>query len=275
MSRTDTDSRLAAASSGLDRRAFLAWSACSAAHLALAGVPAFAATADKRESTPRLRRLELRTEDPAGLAEFYRGVLGLTVTSVGSDVSVQAGPSTLHFTPGTGRPIYHFAFNIPENKLSAAMAWMEDRAPLLIPSWQDSPVIHFRSLDAHSVYFNDPAGNILEFIAHHSLGNGRAGSFDPSDILYVSEIGLVVTDFAMALRQLAAVDLKPYLEASEGFAAVGDPHGFLIVVAENRVWLPTDDVRSAVFPTDVEFAAASDRRVVLPGHPYEIVGKAE
>lgn len=259
----------------LSRRSFLAWTAVAAAHQMLSQVPLLGTQPAVGTAQPRLRQVHLKTPSPGGLLEFYSEVLELP-TQLGSEgLVVQIGATQLSFSQGSDPAIYHFAFNIPENKLESAMSWMRGRANLLVPSWQEGPVVHFESWNADSVYFLDPAGNILEFIAHHPLKNGRSGAFTRDDMLYTSEIGLVVEDFEVALQSLSKAGLTPYMPPSRTFAAVGDPNGLFIVVSKDRVWLPTDAVRSAIYPTEVEFVAQAALEIPFPGHPYRVVGSPD
>jgi catechol-2,3-dioxygenase len=212
----------------------------------------------------RFRHLGLMSHSLREQRRFYERVLGLQLTGAGADhLTIEAGSTRIQFTksePGT-RPVYHFAFNIPENKLDAAIKWMEPRSPLLRHYETGEYVVDFPEWNAHSIYFNDPAGNILEFIARHDLKNGAPGgypgAFGADDILYVSEIGLVVREVPAAVDTLKRLlDVKEYSGASEQFTAVGDEHGLLIVVKEGRGWLPTTEVKAAIFPTDVTLESA-------------------
>ena len=50
----------------------------------------------------------------------------------------------------------------------------------------------FDNWDARAVYFEDPAGNIVELIAHHGLEeNDRMGRSRRSELVGFSELGLV------------------------------------------------------------------------------------
>jgi catechol-2,3-dioxygenase len=200
-------------------------------------------------------RLAVNAERLEAMRKFY--TRGLNLPLVADDarsLSVQAGRTELSFyaDPDGGSPFYHFAFNIPEDKLERAAAWMSPRAKLL-QDRRGNHVVHFQWLDAHSIYFRDPAGNLLEFIAHHPLKNGRAGAFDVDDILYASEIGLVTHDVPalgaeldtkLGLTNFAA---KLHQPISDVFRPIGDRHGFFIVVKHQRKWLMTDDP-AGLFP---------------------------
>lgn len=238
----------------MNRREFIQRAAILAAmHTPLLrAAPAFGA---EPSGPVRLRRIRLNANNLAAQAKFYREVLQLPVEQNDTAVRVVVGPSVLEFRaePAVDRPFYHFAFTIPENQLESAMAWLAPRCPIANIRNTENKIMHFRSWNAHSCYFFDPAGNILEFIAHHDLNNGTSVQFQSNQMLYISEIGLVVPDVpsvvADAKEQLG---LSPYRGYSDGFAPLGDTHGLLIVCKRERIWLPTTDVPADVFPTRVE-----------------------
>lgn len=238
----------------MNRRDFICRIALTAAmHAPL--LHAFPARGQETASPVRIRRLQLKANNLAKQAAFYRHVLRLPVEEDGSSLRVTAGPSVIEFSPDLGieAPFYHFAFTIPENQLQSAMAWLEPRCPVANIRESKRKIMHFRSWNAHSCYFFDPAGNILEFIAHHDLGNGTSEPFDADQILYVSEIGLVVPDVpAVQAKVGEQLGLAPYHGSSDTFAPLGDIHGLLIVCKKDRIWLPTTDVAADVFPTRVE-----------------------
>ena len=119
--------------------------------------------------------------DPlAAMKAFYGGTLGLAVVEEETDrITVDAGGTRLTFrTAGAlegDRPFYHFAFNIPENKVLDARSWQLERSDLMpVPArlrdarYPDD-VVHFSHWNAHSVFFLDPAGNALEFKAFKDM----------------------------------------------------------------------------------------------------------
>ena len=96
------------------------------------------------------------------------------------------GDTSLRFAPGEGEPFYHFALLVPGDRFDAAHAWAEERFDLA------GGVFDFENWDAQAVYFLDPAGNIVELIAHRGLEeNGRRGEFAAEEIVGFSELGLV------------------------------------------------------------------------------------
>lgn len=217
-------------------------------------------------------KLHLHTNIPDELRAFYEDALSLPlVKETTASFTVRAGGTSLTFT----RPVsescpafYHFAFNIPENKLHAAQEWLSNRTPLLKPDGNE--VVHFPAWNAHAVYFCDPAGNIVEFIARHDLKNAATGEFTPDDILYASEIGIVVDDVPATVGTLKSkLALDQYRSGTDDFTALGDEHGLLIVVKRKRIWFTTPDQQAEVFPTAVVLHGPKNTRCELVGYPYE------
>jgi catechol 2,3-dioxygenase-like lactoylglutathione lyase family enzyme len=275
---------------GPSRRRFLAW-ASAAAVIAAHGCTASenpastSPSAEPDEPGPRILGLELLTA--ASLDEmkaFYQRSLGLPVLEDRPDrLTVAAGATTIAFVPARpdgGRPFYHFAFNIPENKVRAARAWQLERSPLLpIPARLRDPeypddVVDYSHWNAHSLFFFDPAGNVVEYIARHDLGNAAAGPFTSRDILYASEIGLIVDDVpatAATLRGVVGVD--QYRGGSDQFTALGDERGLLLVMRRGRVLSFDAPERKAadVFRTTARVRGARPTRFHVAAFPYEVV----
>jgi hypothetical protein len=102
-------------------------------------------------------------------------------------------------------------------------------------------VFDFSFWDALACYFADPAGNIVELIAHHGIGeNGKRGTFSPNELLGLSEVGLVGDVPAMA-RDLEELDLQMWSGSAEpdSLAFVGERARTLILCPVGRGWLPT------------------------------------
>lgn len=214
--------------------------------------------------------LELLTRDLGALRAFYNQGLRLPLLASTPDrFTVRAGATRLTFTADATRAAtYHFAFNIPENKLPAAKAWLSGRADLLTQDGADE--FASQSWNARQVYFFDPAGNILEFIARHNLPNAAPGPFDPADILNISEIGLPVGDVPAAVDRLARdLALSPFREPGDTFTPLGDEHGLFIVVRQGRHWFPTRTA-AELHPLAVAIAGAHPAHYDLPGTPYRI-----
>lgn len=235
---------------------------------------------------PRILGLRLLTAAPlAQLAAFYGETLGLpTRATEPRRLTVVAGATRLTFeaaAPGQGRPFYHLAFNIPENKTREASRWQGERTALIPPGAGEADrlrdpgypgdVVSFRHWNAHSIFFHDPAGNLLEHIARHDLDNGAPGPFTSRDILCAGEIALIAEDVRATASALGhALDLPLYGAASDAFAALGDEDGLLLVMKRGRN-LGFDAGKPAeVFPTGVHLRGPRPMRYQPPGLPHQI-----
>ncbi|GHO57969.1 VOC family protein [Ktedonobacter robiniae] len=164
--------------------------------------------------------------------------------------------------------VYHFAFTIPRNKFEAAYAWISALTEPLMQNGQDRFL--FGSWNNSSVYFYDPAGNNVEFIALHDLENDAPGAFEPArDLLRVSEIGLPVHSVPAEVEVLKRDFAQLAFRESEGpqFAAVGDLDGRLIVVEIGRAWYPTE-VGAVVAPVTVRMRGPRQAQQQIEGLPY-------
>ncbi|MFS0839714.1 VOC family protein [Paenibacillus sp. 1P03SA] len=186
----------------------------------------------------KILELTLYAANITELKQFYGERLGLPVTEENGDsFSFRAGITNVTFIRAAeaGDNFYHFAFNIPENKIEEAAGWLGERVELL--SREGTPIVHFESWNAHAVYFKDPAGNIVELIARHNLENTSQKPFSEEDIACVSEIGMPVDDVSAALLALKReAGLEAWMTPGDTFAPVGDEQGLFIVVKKGRVW---------------------------------------
>jgi catechol-2,3-dioxygenase len=211
----------------------------------------------------RIHTLKLSTQDLSTQRHFYANVLRLPVTLTHDTLTVQAGATQLIFVQTQTPVVYHFAFNIPENQLRNAKAWLNQRAPLA-KNAAGVDEYDFTDWNAHAVYFYDPAGNILELIARHTLPNATTVPFNQQQILNVSEIGFATDDVPVTVRIMQTqFGLSSYGAGSDTFAAVGDEHGLFIVVKRGREWHPQSGKYADVFPTTVTFSNSEERQFTV------------
>jgi hypothetical protein len=217
--------------------------------------------------------LELSSVDLPAQRDFYANVLELPVNLDSSTLEVKAGETNLVFTqaPSEFNGAYHFAFNIPENQYQAAKQWITSRVPLLR---DNTGTEDFESTTwiSSSLYFLDAAGNVLEFIARHTLNNASNEGFDSRQILNVSEIGLPsenVIELANDLCTRLGVSVYKQ-EPNENFTPVGDENGLLILPAKDRIWMPDSGVPAKLLPVKIK-GAANGREWEVRGVPYEIL----
>ena len=206
-----------------------------------------------------IKKVILQTSALKELTAFYQDLMELPIINKdGNSITIRVGSTDLVFThSGIADPFYHFAINIPANKIDEAKSWLADRVELV---WMDdykSNIADFVNWHAKSVYFIDPAGNIVELIARFDLNNKTIEPFSSAQFLSISEMGLVFkgeelnvsTENLLQQFQLDYFEKQPPLPQ---FKAIGDDEGLFIVVPDNRNWYPTTKA-SGIFPMTIEF----------------------
>ncbi len=238
----------------------------------------------KNEQRPRILQLRLLTAVPLQeMKDFYHDLIGLPILEEKSDAITFGGGQTpvtfVNSKPENGEPFYHVAFNIPENKILGAYEWQKPRTPLdrlgdhlRDPRFPDE-VVHFRHWNAHSIFFWDPAGNLIEYIARHDLKNGAPRDFTAKDILYASEIAFIaddVTNTALEIRK--RLGLEQYRGGDDHFRALGDEHGLLLVIYRGRRWgyNQASARPTSVFPTAAKIRGSRAEKYTVASYPYEI-----
>ncbi len=263
--------------SSLERREFLRRATALIPAMHLSGwAPAFAQHSAAESRRVEFLRLRLRANRPVELREFYRQALELPVSAGPDDsLNVRAGSTELLFVRDekNEKPFYHVAFNIPENKLNQAIAWMKGRAELITQPSTGRVIFDYPNWNANSIYWYDPAGNILEFIARHNLKNARAGGFDSRDILHASEMGMVVPDVTIAIQELKRkTGVNDYIGVGNAFAPIGNEHGLFIVVRSDRKWF--NRIPPGIFPAEVRMRGgiAGTHSIPAGSLSIEVVG---
>jgi catechol-2,3-dioxygenase len=197
---------------------------------------------------------------------FYKKILGLQVVEKTDELlCFQIGASKLCFylSDDIQKPIYHFALDIPNNKLLEAFAWIEKKTEILEVIPPDK-IADFYNWNAKSFYFYDNNGNILECIARFDLDNASEKAFDGSSILSVSEIGFVSKNVLQQCDEmyekygLTVFSKQPKLNK---FIVLGTETGLFVLVEENRDWYPTDK-KSKSFWTKVLFQNNGETREI-------------
>ncbi|MDV2683986.1 hypothetical protein RYX56_06320 [Alkalihalophilus lindianensis] len=110
----------------------------------------------------KFTEIKLFTDKLKEMKGFYKDVLELQISSENTnEFSVEIGSTTLVFKQSQedSEPFYHFAINIPENKMEEAKSWIQSKIDLNIEKEADE--VFFKSWNAHAIYFEDPSGNIL------------------------------------------------------------------------------------------------------------------
>ncbi|WP_205514014.1 VOC family protein [Longitalea arenae] len=198
-----------------------------------------------------IREIEILAADLQAITKFYGGVLELPALAVpAGQAAFEVGETKLIFREMAGiEPYYHFAIDIPHNKLYDAYHWMQNKAALL-PVEHETVFTQFINWNAQSFYFFDSSGNLLEFICRYDVANSSSQPFSARSFQYISEIGIVTNNVNEEVKELGErYGLAPYKRQPvlENFAAVGDEEGLLIISAAGRNWYPTEKAASRFF----------------------------
>jgi catechol 2,3-dioxygenase-like lactoylglutathione lyase family enzyme len=210
--------------------------------------------------------LQVPASNRRAVEHFYASTLAL-----GPQVedAHRIGRTALAFEPRSGEPFYHYAILLPGDRFQAAQRWAQARVELL--SHNGEAVMHFANWDADSLYFHDPAGNIVELIAHHGKAeNGRHGEFTPAEFAGIAEIGLV-GDVQRITTDLAALELERF-QGDQELTFLGEPTGTIIVSAAGRGWLPLGRPAEP-HPVQVSVAGAPKGVVTSDGHTVRRRGR--
>jgi hypothetical protein len=203
-------------------------------------------------------------EQRAAVADFYLDGLRLEGARDDGEVRVFVGAGELRFAEVAPprKPFYHFAILVPGDRFEAAHAWLAARAALLTRPDSEETVFDFDFWDARACYAHDPAGNILELIAHHGLEeSAEREEFGARELRGISEVGAVTEDLVAALERLQRAGLELWSGQVEGprdgFGFVGRKAHSLILCPTSHPWLPTlrpaeSHPLSAVLRTDRE-----------------------
>ncbi|UPZ14175.1 VOC family protein [Flavobacterium humidisoli] len=191
----------------------------------------------------KLEHIQIQSNNIQQTALFYQDILELPIIEKKTNsITIKAGNSFLEFVENAVfKSIYHFAFNIPENKLDEGIQWCRNKVDLIVIEDQNV-ITNFENWNANAVYFYDNNGNLLEFIARNDLENSQTEAFSSKSILNISEIGIVNENPLELGKQLVAKHGLEFFSKntnSELFAAIGDDEGLLIMVKPNRNWYPT------------------------------------
>jgi catechol 2,3-dioxygenase-like lactoylglutathione lyase family enzyme len=204
------------------------------------------------------------------LTAFYGELLGLPVVERSdAGVAVQVGETRLELRSGAGEPFYHVALLVPGDRWEPALEWAVRTVELLPAVGTSDVVFDFAFWDAHAVYFHDPAGSIVELIAHAGLDErGAGGPFGGAELVGVSEVGLVgdPAELAAKLRDELGLELwDGDVDGPGALGFVGEKGRTLILAPPSRGWLPTGRPAMA-YPVDVvlEGARAGGRLEIGP-----------
>ncbi|AFK18275.1 VOC family protein [Haloferax mediterranei ATCC 33500] len=211
----------------------------------------------------KFHRVAIAAKDPISLCKFYAETLGFAPVP-GSQRSVTAGETTLWFELGDTNP-GHLAFTV-DAAIESVVSWLNDH-DIDILETDEGESIRFDFIEADSVYFEDPEGNVIEYVCYDGQSSGE---FDPgTDLRGATEVGMTVPDVSSFIDDLtAALDIERWGEFGEDTVAfVGDKAGRFVVAPAGRPWYPTDR-EATVGPVSVQCDA--DGAFDPEGLPYRV-----
>jgi catechol-2,3-dioxygenase len=174
---------------------------------------------------------------------FYKETLSFTCLSKNEySATFQIGNSQLVLHKEQDESyFYHFAFNIPSNMFQKAKSWLAEKVSFLTEDGKDQ--VHFNQrTQAYACYFEDPSGNIVEFIARTETSSASFDAeFSSKHVLSISEINLStdhVTDYAHKMRKMGihVRDESPLSLTSLNFMGEYEDGAFILLGPLNRRW---------------------------------------
>jgi hypothetical protein len=230
---------------------------------------------DVEDAQPRWRiagvALAVATDRLDAVERFYLDELELPGTRHAEELHLSVGAAHLTFASASdGEPFYHFALLVPGNRFEAARDWLAEHAPLLAQPGSDVTTFDFDFWDALACYAHDPAGNIVELIAHRGVADSSArGSFGAAELRGISEVGLVTGELVAALRRLRGAGLELWSgevsDERESLGFVGRKAHTLILASAGRSWLPTGRLAEP-YPLEVTLGTGGQPDVLVRVH---------
>ncbi|EMF45687.1 hypothetical protein B481_2934 [Planococcus halocryophilus Or1] len=199
------------------------------------------------------KKVILYTNQLEDMKGFYEYQLGFRIVEEDdTSFTLSMGESQMVFQESERAAVYHFALNIPGNQFTLAKSWTSERVTLNRQEGMDE--VFYANFDADAFYFQDPAGNVVEFIARRSVD--RMGNFTVDSILnisevsittpYVEEVGELIEDMDIPVRGSKGIDVK-------ALNFLGSGHAFILLVAPKRIWYFSKQ-KSETHPLSIELS---------------------
>ncbi|MGB6408454.1 MAG: serine hydrolase [Planococcus donghaensis] len=208
------------------------------------------------------KKVILYTNQLEDMKGFYEYQLGFRIVEEDdTSFTLSMGDSQLVFRESEKAAVYHFALNIPGNQFTLAKSWTSERVTLNRQEGMDE--VFYANFDADAFYFQDPAGNVVEFIARRSVD--RMGNFTVDSILNISEVS-ITTPYVEEVGELIE-DMDIPVRGSKGIEVdslnfLGRGHAFILLVAPKRIWYFSKQ-KSETHPLSIELT--DGRRINITG----------
>lgn len=197
------------------------------------------------------KKVTLYTDKLNELKGFYEYQMGFRIIEEDETSFVLAiGDSQLVFQGSERAGVYHFAFNIPGNQFTLAKSWASSRIDLNRQEGMDE--IYYANFNADAFYFQDPSGNVVEFIGRRNVD--RMGNFTVDSLLNISEVSITTPFVEEVGRQIENMEIP--VRGNKGVDAkslnfLGQGDAFIILVAPKRTWYFSKQ-KSETHPLSIE-----------------------
>lgn len=225
--------------------------------------------------------LDLWTSRLEEMKEFYINQLGFPLQEQSTDAfTLNVGGTALTFRKSLSGddPKYHFAMNIPAKQWSEAKDWLMEKGCTLLPTpsveeanirSMEPDVVFFGTIQAYSLYFHDPAGNLVEFIARENLESVSTSPFHIGSLLNISEVLFAFDqDLPEAMEKLCHhFHVEPLTGDGKAFQILGNDEGTFILNDIRRGYYPTQQ-KAEIHPIEMTVLGTTKDELHLRPYPY-------
>lgn len=199
------------------------------------------------------KAVTLYTNKLKQLKGFYGNVLGLEILATNQDhFTVAIGTTTLTFRESNRAAFYHFAINIPGNQFTLAKQWTMGKVELNREDGVNEA--YYPRFEADAFYFEDPAGNVVEFIARRNVD--KWSDFSVKSLINLSEVSITtpfVTEVGEQLQDIGIpisgnVEIEP-----NALNFLGSENTFILLVPQKRRWYFSKRL-GETHPLEIEFS---------------------
>lgn len=207
---------------------------------------------EKLRGDEMFKSVTFYTDTLKALIRFYGNVLELDIIeATNEEFTVQIGESTIVFKQSDRKAFYHFAINIPGNQFSMMKDWVQNRITLNRENGRNE--VYFRSFDADSMYFEDPAGNVIELIGRRK--KDLFGDLSVASFLNISEVSVTTPNVALVGEELQDFGIPLYGSSNivpDELNFLGKGDTFIVLVPPGRRWYFSKKI-SETHPLEITF----------------------
>jgi len=185
---------------------------------------------------------------------FYKKLLPKVTNEVNDqlfELNFPANTLSVEETKTTDKPFYHFAFLIPYHTFDSAKAYVSKHVALNIENGKDE--VSFAE-NIRSLYFYDPAGNVVEFIGKKEEDKEPdKQEFSEDAIHCLTEMSLVTANMEQTLMKLKQVGLSDAIGSvdSNDLVFLFSDNSSLLISPDGRDWVFSDKP-AEVFPQEID-----------------------